>query len=75
MLVIHNDQEFEEHYPYSKDQIKEYPKEYPCVLGMEYHDAGLMGTYWEVEVVYFPKNVTPEEAFLMGMSPKWVRLN
>jgi hypothetical protein len=43
-------------------------------MGMEYHDAGLMGTYWEVEVVYFPKNITPEEAFLMGMSPKWVKL-
>jgi hypothetical protein len=70
MLVINNNQEFEENYPYDKKYIKEYP----CVMATEYHDAGLMGTYWDVQIAYFPESLTPQEAFLAGMNAKWVKL-
>ena len=30
-MIVNSKEEFEDFYPYSKDQIDEYPKEYPCV--------------------------------------------
>jgi hypothetical protein len=70
-MIINNKEEFENFYPYSKDQIKEYPSEYPCVCTWEEEGGGLMGEYKVVYVTYFPKNVTIEEAFLQGLNPKW----
>jgi hypothetical protein len=71
MVVIDNKEEFEEFYPYSKDQIGEYPKEYPCVCTWEEEGGGLMGEYRQVYVLYFPKDVTIEEAFLLGVKRNW----
>jgi hypothetical protein len=48
-----------------KDQIDEYPSEYPCVCACEEEGGGLMGEYKVVYVTYFPKNVTIEEAFFL----------
>jgi hypothetical protein len=73
-MIINNKEEYEKFYPYSKDNIKEYPKEYPCVIRKYYHDAGLMGTYWEVDVLYFPKNLTVNEAFIQGLNPEWIEI-
>lgn len=73
-MVINNKKDFENFYPYSKDQIKEYPSEYPCVCALEEKGGGLMGEYIEVFVTYFPKNVTIKEAFIQGMKPKWIKL-
>ena len=74
-MIINNKEEFQDFYPYSKDQIDEYPSEYPCVCVCEEEGGGLMGEYKVVYVTYFPKNVTIEEAFLQGMKPKWEKLN
>jgi hypothetical protein len=54
-MIINNKKDFENFYPYSKDQIKEYPSEYPCVCAIEEKGGGLMGEYIEVFVTYFPK--------------------
>jgi hypothetical protein len=74
-MVINNKEEFENFYPYSKDQIKEYPKEYPCVCSWSEEGGGLMGEYKIIYATYFPKNVTTQEAFIQGMTPKWEKLN
>lgn len=66
-MVINNSEEFEQAYPYGKEYIKHYPKEYPCILSIYEEDAGLMGTYREAYVYYIPKNVSINEAFLLGM--------
>jgi hypothetical protein len=74
MLVVNSKEEFEEHYPYSKDQIREYPQEYPCVMGIFWEGGGLMGDYKQVYVAYFPKNMSSNDAFLYGMSQPWKML-
>ena len=74
MPVINNKKEFEEFFPYSSDQIREYPKEYPCVCSWSREGGGLMGEYKQVYVTYFPKNVTSDEAFLKGLSVDWIEL-
>ena len=73
-MKVTNKEDFEDFYPYSKDQIKEYPKEYPCITKIVYVDGGLMGDYKEVHVAYFPKNVSAEEAFLIGLFNPWEKL-
>lgn len=74
MKKINNNEEFEDFYPYDKKYIKEYPKEYPCVVKLEWEGGGLMGDYKQVYVAYFPKNVSIEEAFLMGLEYSWTKL-
>jgi hypothetical protein len=72
MVVINNKQEYEDFYPYAnKAGIKEYPKEYPCVCTWEDEGGGLMGEYRQMYVLYFPKDVTVEEAFLLGVKRNW----
>jgi hypothetical protein len=72
MKVINNQKEYEEFYPYeNKAGIKQYPNEYPCVCNYEQEGGGLMGEYWQMYVIYFPKNVTVEEAFLLGLKRNW----
>jgi hypothetical protein len=66
-MKVTNKEEFEDFYPYSKDQISEYPKEYPCIVNWEYEGGGLMGEYKQVYVAYFPKNTTSDEAFRIGL--------
>ena len=73
-MVINNKKDFENFYPYSKDQIKEYPNEYPCVCAIEEKGGGLMGEYIEVFVTYFPKNVTIKEAFIQVMKTICIKL-
>jgi len=70
-MIINSKDEFENFYPYSKDQINEYPKEYPCVCKWRREGGGLMGEYKQVYVIYFPKNVTNNEAFMMGLYASW----
>ena len=68
MRVINNQQEFEDFFPYdNKASIKQYPKEYPCVCTWETEGGGIMGDYRQVYVAYFPKNVSVEEAFVLGL--------
>jgi hypothetical protein len=75
MEVINNKQEYEDFYPYkNKAGIKQYPNEYPCVCTWEEEGGGLMGEYRQVYVLYFPKDVTVEEAFLLGLSQNWKKL-
>lgn len=74
MPVINNKEEFEKFYPYSKDQISEYPKEYPCVAKWEYEDYGLMGDKRQVYVAYYPKDLSPNDAFLKGLHYSWKSL-
>ncbi len=72
MVVINNKQEYEEFYPYENKQgIKKYPDEYPCVCTWEFEGGGLMGEYKQVYVAYFPKNVSVEEAFILGLKRKF----
>jgi hypothetical protein len=71
MPLINNKEEFEEFYPYDKNYITEYPKEYPCVAKWEYEDCGLMGDKRQVYVAYFPKDVTLEDAFIKGLFYSW----
>jgi hypothetical protein len=73
-MLINNKEEFEEFYPYSKDQISKYPSEYPCLCSWSNEGGGLMGEYKQVRVIYFPKNVTVEEAFLLGIKKQWLEL-
>lgn len=70
-MIVNSKEEFEEFYPYSKDQIGEYPKEYPCVCKWMWEGGGLMGEYKQVYVIYFPKNVTINEAFIKGLESNW----
>lgn len=70
-MVINNKEEYDEFYPYDKKNIKLYPKEYPCVCKIENVGAGIMGDYWQVYVAYFPKDVSIEEAFLLGIRNPW----
>lgn len=74
MAVINNKEEFENFYPYDKKYIEEYPTEYPCVCKVEWEDYGLMGDQRVVYVAYFPKDQTPDEAFLSGLRYDWNRL-
>ena len=68
MVVINNQQEYEDFYPYdNKAGIKAYPKEYPCVCTYELEGGGLMGEYWQMYVAYFPKDVSIQEAFFLGL--------
>lgn len=71
MKVVNNDQEYEEFYPYDKKNIRKYPKEYPCCVGMSLEGGGLTGEWWDIHVAYFPKNVTTDEAFLIGLGDPW----
>jgi hypothetical protein len=73
-MLVNNKEEFEDFYPYSKDQISEYPKEYPCVCKWEHEGGGLTGDYKQVCVAYFPVNATPNEAFLIGLRNPWTPL-
>lgn len=70
-MIINNKKEFENFYPYSKDQIDEYPKKYPCVVKIENEGGGLMGDYLQVYVAYFPEKKTSYESFLCGLNNPW----
>ncbi len=74
MVVINNKEEYEIFFPYSNDRIQEYPIEYPCVCKITHEEGGLMGDYKLVWIVYFPKNVTVEDAFVLGLNNKWKQL-
>lgn len=75
MEVINNKQEYEDFYPYeNKAGIKEYPKEYPCVCTWENEGGGLMGEYRQMYVIYFPKDISIQEAFLLGLKRNWQQL-
>ena len=66
-MIINNQQEYEDFFPYDKKYIKVYPTQYPCYCKMEFEGGGLMGDYKQVYVAYFPKNVSVEEAFVLGL--------
>lgn len=72
-MIINNNEEFELFYPYEKKYVKQYPypKEYPCVCRWFTEGGGLMGEYRQVYVTYFPKDLTPEQAFLAGINAEW----
>jgi hypothetical protein len=75
MIVINNQEEYKDFFPYAnKESIKEYPTEYPCVCKVEIEGGGLMGDYRQVYVIYFPKDVSIEEAFLLGLKSNWKKL-
>jgi len=75
-MIINNKKEFEKFFPYDKSNIKEYPKEYPCVCKIETIDGGLRGEFYELYVMNFPiKNRLLENTFLCGflcgLTAKW----
>ena len=70
-MIINNKEEFESFYPYDKKYIDEYPREYPCVCKWEHEGGGLAGDYKQVYVAYFPKNITSNESFLIGLRNPW----
>jgi len=75
MIVINNQEEYKDFFPYAnKESIKEYPTEYPCVCKVEIEGGGLMGDYRQLYVIYFPKDVSIEEAFLLGLKSNWKKL-
>lgn len=74
-MIINNKEEYEIFHPYSNDRIQEYPTEYPCVCKITYEEGGLMGDYKLIWVIYFPKNVTVEDAFVLGLNGNWIKLN
>jgi hypothetical protein len=71
MIIINNKEEFEKFYPYSKEHIKKYPKEYPCVCKIEWTDCDLMGDYSQVYITYFPQITDVREAFIKGLEVEW----
>lgn len=70
-MKINNKEEFTEFYPYEEKYIDEYPTEYPCVCKVECEGGGLAGDYNQVYVAYYPKNMTSDDSFLMGLYYKW----
>ena len=74
MAIIKNKDDFEEFYPYDKKYIDKYPNEYPCVCKWENEGGGLMGDYRQVYVTYFPKNISSNDAFLIGLRNPWTIL-
>ena len=52
MIIINNKEEFEKFYPYKKEHIEEYPKEYPCMCKVQEESIGVMGYEWKVYVAY-----------------------
>ena len=75
-MVVNNNKEFEDFYPYERQYVNkyDYPKEYPCIVKWDYEGGGLGGEYRQVYVAYFPKNVSIEESFIMGLRDPWERL-
>ena len=73
--IINNKQEFQNFYFYWNDgkcNPPKYPTHYPCVCKQEDVDGGLVGDHVEHYVTYFPSiNVTPNEAFLLGLDADW----
>lgn len=50
-VYIKNKEEFEKKHPYNKDKITHYPSVYPCILSIGFEDAGLMGTFYEIDII------------------------
>lgn len=73
MTIINNKEEFEQFYPYSKDQIDNYPKEYPCMCNWFEEGGGLMGEYRQVYVLYYPKDVD-KKSFEQGVRARVEKL-
>ena len=74
MKIINNKEEFEIFYPYKRKDIEEYPAEYPCICKWEDEGGGLTGEYRQVYVLYYPKGLTPEEAFYEGLKGRWIKM-
>ncbi len=74
MKVINNKEEYEEFSPYGKQFIKNYPKEYPCIVKKEWTNCGIMGDHQEVRVAYYPKYVSINAAFYKGLDYNWETL-
>lgn len=74
MKLINDKKEFEEFYPYDKKHIKEYPKEYPCIVKCESEERGLMGDEKVVYVAYYPNKNSSNDLFFEGLNYKWVIL-
>lgn len=61
---IKNKEQFEEEYPYDKDRIANYPSVYPCILSVEYKDAGLMGNFYDVYIIEDLSDFIYQDGFL-----------
>lgn len=70
-MEINNKKEFEEFYPYDKQYIDEYPKEYPCIVRWDTQGGGLMGDYKQVYIAYYPNNLSPNKSFEEGLFYEW----
>jgi hypothetical protein len=64
---ITSHEEYEEFYPHHKRFIKNYPKEYPCICWWQYRGET---EYCQAYVVYYPNNISVEEAFWFGLTAK-----
>jgi hypothetical protein len=56
MNIINNKKDYEDNYPYDF-KPKRYPTEYPCIMNVKSHDAGLMGSCKNIHFYYPPQNI------------------
>ena len=70
-MIINNREEYLEFWPYeNKASCKRFPKEYPCFCERVLKDCGIMGDFWEIEIIYIPKDLKSDreiEIFLRGI--------
>lgn len=75
MQLIKNRADFAEFFPYNVRYLSNTysPLRYPCYCSKQQMDGGITGDYWRISYYYVPtdiNNVTPHEAFAMGMNAK-----
>lgn len=50
-FYIENEKDFEKEYPFENQYIRNYPTTYPCVLKVEHEGGGLMGNFYDIEII------------------------
>lgn len=75
-MIINNNEEYEQFYPYKDKTNIKYPEKYPCLCYWEEEGGGLTGYYKQIYVLYFPEGLTPneQEIFLMGARSSYKEL-
>lgn len=69
-MKINSKEEYVEFFPYKNVEIINFPKSYPCKCIKSWNYDGTLGRSCIIHVIYYPKDVTIEEAFDMGFNPK-----
>jgi hypothetical protein len=66
-MKINSKEEYIEFFPYKNTEITKFPDKYPCICFKYSEEAGLMGSYWVVNVLYYPDDLTSEKDFELGV--------